>query len=210
MVTGESVPVEKGVGDEVVGSTINENGVLVVEATNVGEDTALQQIVETVKAAQSRQPGSRTSPTASRRTSSPQSSPTPSSGASSGSSSRDAGRLRRLAPAVGPGRQQARSSRRHGLRLRVRDHRVRLVGADRLSLRARAGDARGDDGQDHHRRTTRRAVQGRRRPRTREGRRHRRLRQDRDAHRGRDGTDRRGRLRRRRRCGPGRWRRRHI
>jgi len=56
MVTGESVPVEKGVGDEVVGSTINENGVLVVEATNVGEDTALQQIVETVKAAQSRQP----------------------------------------------------------------------------------------------------------------------------------------------------------
>jgi Cu+-exporting ATPase len=56
MVTGESVPVEKAEGDEVVGSTINENGVLVVEATKVGEDTALQQIVNTVKEAQSRQP----------------------------------------------------------------------------------------------------------------------------------------------------------
>jgi Cu+-exporting ATPase len=56
MVTGESVPVEKEVGDEVVGSTINENGVLVVEATKVGEDTALQGIVRTVREAQSRQP----------------------------------------------------------------------------------------------------------------------------------------------------------
>ena len=56
MVTGESVPVEKTAGDEVVGSTINENGVLTVEATKVGSDTALQQIVQTVKEAQSRQP----------------------------------------------------------------------------------------------------------------------------------------------------------
>jgi len=56
MVTGESVPVEKTEGDEVVGSTINENGVLTVEATKVGADTALQQIVQTVKEAQSRQP----------------------------------------------------------------------------------------------------------------------------------------------------------
>ena len=56
MVTGESVPVEKGEGDEVIGSTINENGVLVVEATKVGADTALQGIVRTVKEAQSRQP----------------------------------------------------------------------------------------------------------------------------------------------------------
>jgi Cu+-exporting ATPase len=56
MVTGESVPVEKTAGDEVVGSTINENGVLAVEATKVGSDTALQQIVQTVKKAQSRQP----------------------------------------------------------------------------------------------------------------------------------------------------------
>ena len=56
MVTGESMPVEKKEGDEVVGSTINENGVLTVEATKVGADTALQQIVQTVKEAQSRQP----------------------------------------------------------------------------------------------------------------------------------------------------------
>ena len=56
MVTGESVPVEKSDGDEVVGSTINENGVLFVEATNVGEDTAIQQIVQRVKQAQARQP----------------------------------------------------------------------------------------------------------------------------------------------------------
>ena len=56
MVTGESVPVEKESGDEVVGSTVNENGVLLVEATKVGEDTAIQQIVRRVKEAQSRQP----------------------------------------------------------------------------------------------------------------------------------------------------------
>ncbi len=56
MVTGESVPVEKTAGDEVIGSTINEQGVLYVEATKVGEDTAIQQIVERVKEAQARQP----------------------------------------------------------------------------------------------------------------------------------------------------------
>ncbi|MFW5929785.1 MAG: heavy metal translocating P-type ATPase, partial [Halobacteriota archaeon] len=43
MVTGESVPVEKTEGDEVIGSTINEQGVLYVEATKVGEETAIQQ-----------------------------------------------------------------------------------------------------------------------------------------------------------------------
>jgi Cu+-exporting ATPase len=56
MVTGESVPVSKAPGDEVVGSTVNGTGVLVVEATKVGEDTAIQRIVRTVKKAQSRQP----------------------------------------------------------------------------------------------------------------------------------------------------------
>jgi len=55
-VTGESVPVEKGAGEEVIGSTINENGVLLVEATGVGEDTAIQRIVDRVREAQSRQP----------------------------------------------------------------------------------------------------------------------------------------------------------
>jgi len=56
MVTGESVPVSKADGDEVVGSTVNQNGVLIVEATKIGTDTAIQQIVRTVKEAQSRQP----------------------------------------------------------------------------------------------------------------------------------------------------------
>ena len=56
MVTGESVPVEKAGGDEVIGSTINENGVLEIEATKIGEETAIQQIVERVREAQSRQP----------------------------------------------------------------------------------------------------------------------------------------------------------
>ncbi|WP_436910908.1 heavy metal translocating P-type ATPase [Halosimplex marinum] len=56
MVTGESVPVSKEPGDEVIGSTVNQNGVLVVEATKVGEETAIQQIVSRVKDAQSRQP----------------------------------------------------------------------------------------------------------------------------------------------------------
>ncbi|QLG27544.1 copper-translocating P-type ATPase [Halorarum halophilum] len=56
MVTGESMPVGKEAGDEVIGSTVNENGVLVVEATKVGEETAIQQIVKRVKEAQARQP----------------------------------------------------------------------------------------------------------------------------------------------------------
>ncbi len=56
MVTGESVPVEKRSGDTVIGSTINEHGVLRVEATRIGDETAIQQIVERVKQAQARQP----------------------------------------------------------------------------------------------------------------------------------------------------------
>jgi len=56
MVTGESMPVEKTAGEEVIGSTINEQGVLYAEATRVGEETAIQQIVTRVKEAQARQP----------------------------------------------------------------------------------------------------------------------------------------------------------
>ncbi|PSQ06679.1 heavy metal translocating P-type ATPase [Halobacteriales archaeon QS_4_69_31] len=56
MVTGESVPVSKEPGDEVIGSTVNRNGVLVVEATKVGAETAIQQIVTRVEEAQRRQP----------------------------------------------------------------------------------------------------------------------------------------------------------
>ena len=52
MLTGESVPVEKGPGDEVAGATVNIDGVLVIEATRVGEDTALAQIARLVAEAQ--------------------------------------------------------------------------------------------------------------------------------------------------------------
>ncbi len=52
MVTGEPVPVEVSVGDEVIGATINANGSLVVEATKVGADTALAQIIRLVDQAQ--------------------------------------------------------------------------------------------------------------------------------------------------------------
>jgi len=52
LVTGESVPVEVGPGDEVVGATINVGGRLVVRATRVGEETALAQIARLVTAAQ--------------------------------------------------------------------------------------------------------------------------------------------------------------
>lgn len=52
MLTGEPVPVEVGPGDEVAGATINANGHLVVEATRVGADTALAQIVKLVEDAQ--------------------------------------------------------------------------------------------------------------------------------------------------------------
>ena len=52
MITGEPVPIEVGPGDNVVGATVNANGHLVVEATRVGNDTALAQIVKLVEDAQ--------------------------------------------------------------------------------------------------------------------------------------------------------------
>ncbi|HEX7443162.1 MAG TPA: cation transporter, partial [Acidimicrobiales bacterium] len=52
MLTGEPVPVEVGPGDPVIGATVNTNGHLVVEATRVGGDTALAQIVRLVEQAQ--------------------------------------------------------------------------------------------------------------------------------------------------------------
>jgi Cu+-exporting ATPase len=52
MLTGESVPVEVGVGAEVAGATINSHGRLVVRATKVGADTALAQIARLVAEAQ--------------------------------------------------------------------------------------------------------------------------------------------------------------
>lgn len=52
MVTGESMPVTKKKGDDVVGSTINTNGTFNFKATKVGSDTMLSQIVDLVKKAQ--------------------------------------------------------------------------------------------------------------------------------------------------------------
>ena len=53
MVTGESLPVDKTVGDTVIGSTINNSGTLVFKAEKVGSETVLAQIVDFVKKAQS-------------------------------------------------------------------------------------------------------------------------------------------------------------
>ncbi len=52
LLTGESVPVEKHAGDDVVGASVNAGGRLVVEATRIGSDTALAQIARLVEEAQ--------------------------------------------------------------------------------------------------------------------------------------------------------------
>jgi Cu+-exporting ATPase len=52
LVTGESMPVEKGPGEHVIGATVNGHGVLKVRATGVGEDTFLSQVIRLVEEAQ--------------------------------------------------------------------------------------------------------------------------------------------------------------
>ncbi|MCK4258607.1 MAG: heavy metal translocating P-type ATPase [Halanaerobiales bacterium] len=56
MVTGESVPVEKEVGDSVIGATINKSGVIKVKITKVGKDTILSNIIKMVEEAQGEKP----------------------------------------------------------------------------------------------------------------------------------------------------------
>ncbi|WP_432666067.1 heavy metal translocating P-type ATPase [Wukongibacter baidiensis] len=52
MLTGESIPVEKNIGDKVIGASINKNGTIKFKATKVGKDTALAQIIKLVEDAQ--------------------------------------------------------------------------------------------------------------------------------------------------------------
>ena len=52
MITGESIPVDKQVGDEVIGATINKSGSFTFEAKHVGAETALSQIIQLVRDAQ--------------------------------------------------------------------------------------------------------------------------------------------------------------
>ena len=52
LLTGESIPVEKNVGSEVIGATINKTGLLTIRATKVGDETALSQIIHLVEEAQ--------------------------------------------------------------------------------------------------------------------------------------------------------------
>jgi Cu+-exporting ATPase len=52
MLTGESIPVEKNIGDKIIGASINKNGRIRYKATKVGKDTALAQIIKLVEDAQ--------------------------------------------------------------------------------------------------------------------------------------------------------------
>jgi Cu+-exporting ATPase len=52
MITGESLPIERGVGDEVIGATLNKQGLIKFQATRVGRETALAQIIRLVEQAQ--------------------------------------------------------------------------------------------------------------------------------------------------------------
>jgi Cu+-exporting ATPase len=56
MLTGEPMPVEKKVGDEVVGATFNKSGTFLFQAKHIGADTALARIIEMVRRAQSTKP----------------------------------------------------------------------------------------------------------------------------------------------------------
>lgn len=52
MISGESIPIDKGLGDQVIGATLNQYGSITVTATKVGKDTMLSQIIRMVEEAQ--------------------------------------------------------------------------------------------------------------------------------------------------------------
>ena len=57
LVTGESIPVEKTVGDEVIGGSVNQTGTLLVQVTKVGEESFLQQVARSIQEARALKPG---------------------------------------------------------------------------------------------------------------------------------------------------------
>lgn len=57
LVTGESIPEEKGVGDEVIGGSVNQTGTLLVRVTKVGEESFLSQVTRQVEEARALKPG---------------------------------------------------------------------------------------------------------------------------------------------------------
>jgi cation-transporting ATPase V len=163
MLTGESVPVDKTEGSKIAGATINISGALTVEATAVGADTALAQIVRWSRRPRPARGPSSAWPTGSRRVRPHR-------------HRHRAGQLRRLvAGGRGPHRWAAGSRR----------------GADhRLPLCARAGHADRHHGRHRPRRGARRAHQGRRGARTHPQGHDGRVRQDRHAHPRADDPDR--------------------
>jgi len=57
LVTGESIPVEKTVGEEVIGGSLNQTGTLLVKVTKVGEESFLQQVARSIQQARALKPG---------------------------------------------------------------------------------------------------------------------------------------------------------
>ena len=166
LLTGESVPVEVGPGDEVAGATVNAGGRLVVRATKVGADTALAQIARLVTAAQTgKAPVQRLA-------------------------DRVSGVFVPIVIALAVATLGFWLGTGESATLRV--HRRRRRADHRLPVRPRPGDAGRADGRHRPRRPARPADQGAGGARVHPPRRHRRARQDRhrddrpdDARRGR-------------------------